>query len=846
MTKTIHYLHDYQAPLFQIGQVDLTFELDDEETIVTNSMSVKKLDPNQKNLTLNGEDLELISVMINGDSAAYSLNEESLIIQEVPNTFELVVKNKISPIRNTKLEGLYKSGDIFCSQNEPQGFRRITYFLDRPDVMTKYRTKIIADKKSYPYLLSNGNLIDQGELDHNLHYTVWEDPFLKPSYLFALVAGDFDSIQDRFTTMSGREIDLIIYSEKGYGERLWFAMESLKKSMKWDEERFGREYDLDCFMIVAVDSFNMGAMENKGLNIFNTACLLADPKTTTDDTFVNVERVVAHEYFHNWSGNRITLRDWFQLTLKEGLTVFRDQEFTADMRNRDVKRIQEVISLRNRQFPEDSGPTAHPIQPDSYIEINNFYTPTVYEKGAEIIRMIHTLLGEKTFRKSMDEYFHSYDGQAITTEHFVGVMERTSGRDFSQFRRWYKQKGTPTLHVSWKQEENAQKFRLIIKQDYKKDEKQDPYHFPFSFGLIDEEGNEVLSELLEVTEESQEFVFENVPTNVTPSLNRQFSVPAYLHAPLDSKSLAHLMKYDKDCFVRWESAQQFSGHILHGNAEDSLKEEYFTAFQTVLESAEDPLLKSYLLQLPSETDLANEQNPIEIDRNHSLREELKKEIAKRFTPQLIKQIDACLIDQEYEPSNEQIGLRRLALILLTYLSYEHYERLYEEFQKATNMTLQYHTLNLLAQEDSPLAQKALDHFFAEWKHDPLALNKWFAVQAGSRRRGTIEKVSELLEHPSFDWTLPNMHKALIGTFIENHHQFHDPSGKGYEVLENVVDRLDGINPLIAGRMAIGFRKINRLDEVRKEKMAQSIHRLLKKESLSKDVYEILHKSLTSI
>ncbi len=622
---TVIKLNEYKTPNYQVQTIDLTVTLHNTETHVYSKMKILRSEHNVVSpLVLNGEELLLKSIIINGkklNATDYTLESDLLKIHDVPADFTLEIENTINPEANKTLDGLYKSGSIFCTQNEPEGFRRITYYIDRPDNMAKFTTKIIADKLLYPVLLSNGNPIARGELDNGQHFVTWEDPFKKPSYLYALVAGDLGSIKDTYKTSSGRTIALEIYCDKGNENKCHFAMESLKKSMKWDEDRFGLEYDLDIYMIVAVDAFNMGAMENKGLNIFNSAYVLADQKSATDSNFYGIESVIGHEYFHNWTGNRVTCRDWFQLTLKEGLTVFRDQEFSADMNSRNVERIQSVLGLRAAQFAEDAGPTSHPIKPETYMEINNFYTSTIYEKGAEVIRMIQTLLGVDGFRKGMDKYFELFDGQAVRTEDFIHAMSVANNHfDFTQFKNWYKQNGTPLLHATTKFDSDKKQFTLNLKQSLPANAKAEalPYHMPIRVGLIGADGSDLVNKVLELKEFSQDFIFDNIATKPIASINRDFSAPVKLSSDLSFDDQIFLMANDSDAFNRFEAAQVVSLKILLGLVESARKNEtltldpkYIAAFGKILnDNSIDEAFKALSMTLPAEGIIHQEQEVI--------------------------------------------------------------------------------------------------------------------------------------------------------------------------------------------------------------------------------------------
>lgn len=842
------YLKDYQPLHYQIVEAFLEFDIEDVKTSVTSKLTFMKKGVHEASIELHGEKLELEWVKLNHillQPHEYKVQEKKITIFHSPNDGVIETKVYINPIENTELEGLYKSGEIFCTQNEPEGFRKITYFLDRPDNMTRFTTKVIADKKKYPVLLSNGNCIEKGDLANGRHYAVWNDPFAKPSYLFALVAGHLAWIHDSFTTKSGRVIDLYIYTEKGDETRCFFAMESLKKAMKWDEDVFGLEYDLDIYMIVAVHSYNMGAMENKGLNIFNTSCVLADDRSATDDNYLRVETVIAHEYFHNWTGNRVTVRDWFQLTLKEGLTVFRDQEFSSDMHSRAVKRIEDVLDLKERQFPEDAGPNAHPIQPDSYIEMNNFYTPTVYDKGAEVIRMIHTLLGKQGFRKGIDKYFELFDGQAVTTEDFIKSMEIANDADLSQFRNWYKQVGTPEVVVNYEYDPKSYIFKLYLTQSCPKSKKSEPLHFPFKISLIGADGREVLSEqLLEIRQKEQEFVFENIETMPLPSLNRNFSAPVNIEAPYHLDDLIFLMRHDNDLFNRFDRAQEvMTKLVLHNvselNAGNDLEihRGFLDAFREVLlDRSLDGMFLNKALTFPHENFISDQMVEIDVDSLHEAREFYLRQMAYALGDDFLK------IYEETSRQNKTIQSRKLQSLCLKYLTYLEEpsiaQMMLTQYTKATNMTEQMSAMSCLCQIASPESEEVLDHFYKKWHKDPLVMMKWFAVQAASKLPGTLDRVKVLMNNPSFDVKIPNLVRSLQGTFIENMSQFHAIDGSGYEFIADQIIELDGINPHLSSRFVKGFNKLDKFDSQRKRLMKQALKRIMDKQDLSSNVYEI--------
>lgn len=866
-------LADYRPPAFLQKEVKLTFDLDDRKTRVNSRMQLYRNPANNTaapDLVLNGENLNLLSVKIDGKVLPpenYSLDSRTLTIKNAPSEFELEIENEIDPESNLALDGLYKSGSIFCTQNEPEGFRKIVYSLDRSDVMSKYTTKIIADKKLYPILLSNGNECGRGDLPGNKHWVEWQDPFAKPSYLFALVAGDLGSIRDEFTTKSGRKIDLRIYCDKGNEFKCRHAMDSLKKAMRWDEEVFGLEYDLDIYMIVAVDAFNMGAMENKGLNIFNTSCALADPATATDDNYARIEKVIAHEYFHNWTGNRVTCRDWFQLTLKEGLTVFRDQEFSSDMLSRSMHRIENVLILRSFQFAEDAGPTAHPIKPDSYIQINNFYTSTVYNKGAEVIGMIYTLIGKEAFCKGITEYFRLYDGKAVTTEDFLYAMEQVSGRDFTQFKRWYSQAGTPEVDVSTQYNHENKTFALTIKQTCEPTadkSPKEPFHFPLLLGLLDNKGKDIplrlngadlTRPLLEITRPEETFVFENIPEQPVLSINRNFSAPVKVNMKYSPKESAFLMAHDSDPFNRWEAGQKLATDLMLSMVDDlangkdlKLDEEYLRAFGAILEDPSlDDGLKAFALRLPSESTLSQFQDIIDFDGIHLVREFVQYKIAETYQKQFKKLYDILNTSEPYTFDAVSMGRRSLKGTCLSYLARletpETISLCEKQFNTAKNMTDQFTALALLATIKCPEKDRALQAFYNSWKADTLVMNKWLAVQASSKLDGTFETVHALLKNPVYDSKTPNLVRSLLLSFSQNLIHFHRNDGAGYEFIADRIIELDKTNPQTAALLAKSYAKYSKLDPMRKKAMKKALERIAAEPNLSTNVFEIVSKSL---
>jgi aminopeptidase N len=846
--KTI-YLKDYKAPDLFIEKVNLYFNIYNEKTIVTQTSTLKKNPQGtSSNLFLNGDNLKILSLKLNGKDLSpsdYEKNLESLTIFNCKDQDTIEIQTEIYPHLNTALEGLYQSGTMLCTQNEPEGFRKITYYVDRPDNMASFTTTVEGDKSKYPSLLSNGNKIATKDLGTR-HSVTWEDPFKKPSYLFALVAGDFDLLEDTFTTMSGRKVKLEIYVDKGDLDKTHHAMESLKKSMKWDEETFGLEYDLDIYMIVAVSSFNMGAMENKGLNIFNSAYVLANPKTATDTDFELIEGVIGHEYFHNWTGNRVTCRDWFQLTLKEGLTVFRDQEFSADMSSRGVKRISDVTVLRNRQFAEDASPNAHPIKPSSYIEINNFYTPTVYEKGAEVIRMIHTLIGKDNFRKGMDLYFKTFDGQAVTTEDFVWSMEKASGKDLSQFKNWYHKSGTPHLSVQAHFDEKTKNLKLTIEQS----EKQNPYHLPFKVALYNSQGKTLHPETtLELKNTKDSFDFPNLSAKPILSLNRSFSAPVKINYEHSFDDLFSLYAYDHDEFNRYEAGQKLMHKLIMDQTNSQLNQSFVQAYLTILaDNKIDPAFKADLLKISSESELNDSMSVPNYDLVHKNRELFSATISKQASLALLKTYDE-LKNDHFSLEFKMMGRRALKNQVLNLLSYnlnsEVLDYVKNQFLTASNMTDELSALRILCNVENNFKDEALDRFYVKWKHEALVLDKWFAVQSTSKLPNTLKKINELTNHKDFSTKVPNRFRALVQQFAMNNLvHFHAQDGSGYSFIADKVIQIDSMNPQVASRLVnYSFNAIKRVDENRKTLMQAQLKRILSTSNLSKDTFEIVSKSL---
>ncbi|PJY97555.1 aminopeptidase N [Pseudomonas donghuensis] len=875
------YLKDYQAPEYLIDETHLTFELFEDHSLVHAQLVMRRnpargagLPP----LVLDGQQLELLSVALDDQALAagdYQLDDSHLTVQPKAATFTLDTSVKIHPESNTALEGLYKSGSMFCTQCEAEGFRKITYYLDRPDVMSAFTTTVIAEQHRYPVLLSNGNPVGSGPQDDGRHWATWEDPFMKPAYLFALVAGDLWCVEDKFTRQSGRDVTLRIYVEPENIDKCQHAMTSLKKSMRWDEEVYGREYDLDIFMIVAVNDFNMGAMENKGLNIFNSSCVLARAETATDAAHQRVEAVVAHEYFHNWSGNRVTCRDWFQLSLKEGFTVFRDSEFSADMNSRTVKRIEDVAYLRTHQFAEDAGPMAHAVRPDSFIEISNFYTLTVYEKGSEVVRMVRTLLGAEGFRKGSDLYFERHDGQAVTCDDFIKAMEDANGVDLSQFKRWYSQAGTPRLAVSEAYDSAAQTYSLTFRQSCPatpdKVEKK-PFVIPVELGLLDAQGNDIAlrlqgeaaavgtSRVLSVTEAEQTFTFEGVAAKPLPSLLRGFSAPVKLSFPYDRDQLMFLMQHDSDGFNRWEAGQQLSVQVLQEliaqhqqGAKLVLDQRLVTALGTVLANEQlDQAMVAEMLSLPSEAYLTEISEVADVDAIHAAREFARKQIAEQLFEALNARYQAnrgVSRGTEYLAEAEHFARRSLQNIVLSYLMLsakpEVLAATLEQFDACDNMTERLTALAVLV--NSPFEAeraKALESFAEHFKDNPLVMDQWFSVQAASTLPGGLARVKALMQHPAFTMKNPNKVRALVGAFAgQNLVNFHAGDGSGYRFLADLVIELNALNPQIASRQLAPLTRWRKYDSARQALMKGELERILASGSLSSDVYEVVSKSL---
>ena len=875
------FLKDYTPPPYLVTTVELRFELDETATRVSSEIDFYRNPDTDGSvpLVLNGEKLTIDLVSVNGNVLNrddFSYNGQELRIEQVPSAFRLEVINTINPRNNTELEGLYLSSGNFCTQCEAEGFRRITCYPDRPDVMAEFKTTIVADYDTYPVLLANGNLIEKGKTDDGRHYAVWHDPFKKPCYLFALVAGNFVGIEDTFRTRSGREVDLHIYVEPRNRDKCTHAMESLKKAMKWDEDTFGLEYDLDMYMIVAVDDFNMGAMENKGLNVFNSKYVLARPETATDADYEGIEGVIAHEYFHNWTGNRVTCRDWFQLSLKEGLTVFRDQEFSSDMTSRPVQRIGDVQIMRNYQFREDAGPMAHPVRPDSYMEINNFYTLTVYDKGAEVIRMLHTFLGKEGFRKGLDLYFQRHDGQAVTCDDFVAAMVDANDVDMNGFKLWYSQAGTPMLGVSAEYDSDKREYRLTITQSCPATPGQtekNPMLMPVTVGLLDSEGNEiplklkeeggnpVSSKTLYVRREQEVFVFDEISEEPVLSFLRNFTAPVKVELEKTDQELAFLMAHDPDPFNRWDAGQQLSlkyileqisayrrESVLH------VPEIFVSSFKELLVDREaDPAFVALALSLPLENWIGQQLDIVDPDAIFEVLQFFRRDLSGKLCLEFLEIYRGNILAGPYRYSPEDAGRRSLKNTCLGYLltpdedgqlSEDVLDLAVTQYHNTDNMTDKVAALKAVVNSNRPSGDELLADFYELWKEDPLVVDKWFTLQALCPLEGTMDRVKELTGHPAFILKNPNKVRALIGAFCQaNQVRFHDKNGEGYTFLADYVIRLHAMNPQIAARLLTPLTTWKRYDDNRQLLMRGELERILAVENLSGDVSEVVNKSL---
>lgn len=878
------FLKDYKLPDYYFDTVDLSFSLGEEKTIVCAKISVvPRVDGVAAPLALDGSDLKLISVKINGNELKegdYHVDSRHLILKSPPSgNFILETVTEILPQKNTSLEGLYKSSGNFCTQCEAEGFRKITFYQDRPDIMAKYTCRIEADKSLYPVLLSNGNLIEQGDLEGGKHFALWEDPFKKPCYLFALVAGQLESRDDTFITCSGRKVDLKIWVPQQDLPKTEHAMYSLKAAMKWDEEVFGREYDLDLFNIVAVPDFNMGAMENKSLNIFNSKLVLASPETATDADYAAILGVIGHEYFHNWTGNRVTCRDWFQLSLKEGLTVFRDQEFSSDLGSRTVKRIGDVSKLRIYQFSQDAGPMAHPVRPHSYIKMDNFYTVTVYEKGAEVVRMYKTLLGSEGFRKGTDLYFERHDGQAVTCEDFFAAMRDANNYDFANFLLWYSQAGTPIVKVTSSYNAEAHTFSLKFSQTVPPTPGQpikEPMFIPVSMGLLDSSGKDmplssiyhdgklesiisggqpVYTTVLRVTKGEEEFVFTDVAEKPIPSLLRGYSAPIRLHSDLTENDLFFLLAHDSDEFNRWEAGQILARKLMLSQVVNFQKEDKLVLDPQFVHGIKCILLDSSLdkefiakaITLPGEGEIMDMMEVADPDAVHAVRSFIRKQLAFELKQEFITLVKENRSSGKYEFDHDNMARRALKNTALGYLASLEDEEITElvlnEYKTATNMTDQFSALAAIAQKSGQPREDALADFYNKWQHDFLVVNKWFALQSASDIPGNVENVKKLLDHPAFDLRNPNKVYSLIGGFCASPVNFHAKDGSGYKFLGDLVVQLDKLNPQVASRMVSAFSRWKRYDDTRQNLAKAQLEMIVSANGLSENVYEIASKSL---
>ena len=860
-------LADYRAPAYEVTDTHLRFELHDGYTLVHSNLSLKQ-NGDETELLLNGQDLELISIKLDGkllSEADYTTAEEALILSGLGASHTLEMTTRIYPEKNTALEGLYRSGGMYCTQCEAEGFRRITYYPDRPDVMSVFTTEIIADAAQYPVLLSNGNPVSE-KIEDGKKHVVWHDPHKKPAYLFALVAGDLQVRDDHFTTCSGREVLLRIFVEPQNVDKTEYALDALKRSMRWDEEVYGREYDLDIFMIVAVDDFNMGAMENKGLNIFNSSCVLANPATATDAAYQRIEAIVAHEYFHNWSGNRVTCRDWFQLSLKEGFTVFRDAGFSADMNSATVKRIEDATMLRTVQFAEDGGPMAHPVQPDSYIEISNFYTVTIYEKGAEVVGMLHKILGEEGFRKGSDLYFERHDGQAVTINEFVQAMEDANDVDLTQFRLWYKQSGTPVVEVLTQYDHAAERLTLNLRQytpDTPGQTDKKPLWIPVQLGLIGHDGEDMEvrpdqpdswtedSQVLHFREAEQTFSFGGVVEEPVVSLFRDFSAPVRIHYQHSQSALRFMLQHDSDGFNRWDAGQQLMLHWIELAEKGRFKftQDDIDALHTVINDVElDPAMVAYLLALPSESYIAESRPQYDPVAIHKAREQVMAALADTLSDDFKACYQRLNVSGDYQPVPEDMARRSLKNLALSYWAKadaEGVEAARLQFSSADNMTDQMAALRtLVAHGNQAEAEQALAEFYTQWQQDSLVVNQWLTVQCGSSKLGTPAHIRQLLEHEAFDWRNPNKVRSVIGAFANQALcHFHGADGEGYKLLADAVIRLNESNPQIASRLLTPLTRWKRLVPNQSQMMKSELQRIMDHGSLSKDVYEVVSKSL---
>ncbi|TDK43091.1 aminopeptidase N [Antarcticimicrobium luteum] len=837
------YLKDYKSFGYLVDQVHLTFDLSPNATRVTSRIAFSpNPETEDRSFFLHGEKLRLIRAAIDGTAVSPEITAEGLRVAAPDAPFVWEAEVEIDPANNTALEGLYMSNGMYCTQCEAEGFRKITYYPDRPDVMSTFTVRINGD---LPVLLSNGNPVQRGE-----GWAEWHDPWPKPAYLFALVAGDLVAHSDSFTTISGKSVDLNLWVRPGDEHKCAFGMEALKKSMKWDEDTYGREYDLDVFNIVAVDDFNMGAMENKGLNIFNSSCVLASPDTSTDANFERIEAIIAHEYFHNWTGNRITCRDWFQLCLKEGLTVFRDSQFTSDMRSAPVKRITDVIDLRARQFPEDNGPLSHPVRPESFQEINNFYTATVYEKGAEVIGMLKRLVGDAAYAEALDLYFARHDGQACTIEDWLKVFEDVTGRDLSQFKRWYSQSGTPRLKVEEEFSEGTYTLTLTQHTDPTpgQPDKQ-PQVIPVAVGLLSPNGDEVVpTRVLEMTEGTQSFTFEGLAAKPVPSILRDFSAPVIVERETDTAERAFLLAHDTDPFHRWEAGRALARETLveMATGDATPLPDYLDGIRTLLrDKSLDPAYRALMLGLPGQSELAGHLHEAGITPDPAAIwiavEDLKQALARDLQDMLPDIYAEAQVDAPYAPDAEQSGKRALGAAALDLISrLDGGKQAAAQYEAADNMTLQLSALGCLLGAETGDAQLAA--FYDQWKDDRLVIDKWFMLQIMKAKPDRAAAVAKALtEHPDFTWKTPNRFRAVFGALAGNHAGFHDSSGAGYDLLADWLIRLDPLNPQTTARMCTAFQTWKRYDAGRQEMIAAQLDRIAATPDLSRDAGEMISR-----
>ncbi len=872
------YLKDYKKPDFKIDSINLVFDLDEDDTQVASTLEIVSdydRSAGVRPLVLDGNRLTFKYIKMDGRELKpdeYEVAPKSLTVFNPPEKFTLEIGTEIHPKANTQLEGLYYSNGTLCTQNEPEGFRCITYYLDHPDVMSSFTTTLIADKKKYPILLSNGNPVETADLPDGRHKVVWNDPFKKPCYLFAIVGGDLASLHDAYKTKSGRDVKLGIYVEHGYENQAAFALESLKRAMKWDEDVFGLEYDLDLFNIVAVSYFNMGAMENKGLNIFNTSCALVNKDVGTDIDFAHVEGVIAHEYFHNWSGDRVTARDWFNLSLKEGFTVYRDQEFSRDMHNRSLNRINDVFDLRTRQFPEDAGPLAHSVRPEAYLEINNYYTATVYDKGAEVIRMYEKLFGKENFLKGCTLYFTRHDGQAVTIDDFAKCQEDANHADLTQFKRWYSQAGTPTVTASAVYDAAAKKYVLTLKQETKPTPNQPeklPFVIPLGIGLIGADGKDMplrpegeekaagTSRIIVLREPEQTFTFVDVAEEPVLSANRDFTAPINFVMDYTDEQRIHQARYDSDLFNRWDASQQYAIKLMlkmikavqNGEKEPALDEEYVKLWgEYLVNRTESPAYVARLITLPQENYMAEKMDVVDVDAIHVVRAQIKKTLATRYKQELLavyRENDTSAEPYRFTTADAaKRSLKNMALSFLGNLEIEEIDQMVQkQYFDADNMSDRLAAMNICSNSKDPKRDEIMEDFYQRYKHDDGVINKWLFSCACADRPDAVSVVRKLMEHPAFNIKNPNKLRSLMGGFAYNQPEFHKADGSGYALAAEMAVKVDDFNPQMACHMVRPMMRWKRFDEKRQEMMKAALQKVLNKEGLSKNVYELVSKSL---